>query len=288
MVFFSASAIPRGGRFSLSTSSVNNVSGLLSVFQGDDCACTVMRQQTEDGLAQKCYVRVVLLRGDALLCLSLKEVRRETADPPHAPLHVMHVKPKSQIVYVAFNSISQAHDTSQQLLYQHPNMAIGGVNFLQMQHLCQVFLSLWGLRHSYVAIIKLHGYEETTKKLAEWSDKVADELYKTRTTQSAGCLTVRTRSTSKALEHFDHATPSLLHTCFFHANTSLSDTPLPPRLPDTLLRSLALTSMGSPQRLASHARHSAPLPPIHQELLDARRRKDGRDEGAAAKYGGLQ
>ena len=66
----------------------------------------------------------------------------------------------------------------------------GTINFLQLQHICQMVLSLYGLRHSYVAILKLQGYEEATKKLAEWSDTVAQELYKTRTTQSIGCIAV--------------------------------------------------------------------------------------------------
>ena len=66
----------------------------------------------------------------------------------------------------------------------------GKTLFLLLQHFCQLLLSLNGARVSYLAIINLQKYEETTKKLAKWSTEVENQLYKTRTTQAFGALTV--------------------------------------------------------------------------------------------------
>jgi aspartate/tyrosine/aromatic aminotransferase len=62
--------------------------------------------------------------------------------------------------------------------------------FLTMQHVIQIVLSVYGLRHSYVAITNLQKYEDATKKLAEWSQEAQDQLNKTRTTQGSGAVAV--------------------------------------------------------------------------------------------------
>lgn len=66
----------------------------------------------------------------------------------------------------------------------------GRAIFVRVSHSVLIGLSLYGAVCSYVAITKLQGYEETTKKLAKWSSVVEQELYKTRTTQASGALAV--------------------------------------------------------------------------------------------------
>ena len=62
--------------------------------------------------------------------------------------------------------------------------------FLQLQHVCQTVLGLYGLRHSTIAITNLQKYEATTKQAAKWSKEVENQLFKTRMTQGTGILTV--------------------------------------------------------------------------------------------------
>ncbi|EMC96197.1 hypothetical protein BAUCODRAFT_70754 [Baudoinia panamericana UAMH 10762] len=57
-------------------------------------------------------------------------------------------------------------------------------------HVCQAGLSAWGGYQSYIAITNLRKYEETTKKLAKWSNTVEEQLHKTRTTQGAGAVAI--------------------------------------------------------------------------------------------------
>ena len=68
----------------------------------------------------------------------------------------------------------------------------GKAIFLGLQHVGQIVLSVYGLRHSFVAITNLQKYEATSKKLANWSKQAQDQLNKTRTTQAAGAIAVRT------------------------------------------------------------------------------------------------
>ena len=63
--------------------------------------------------------------------------------------------------------------------------------FARLAHVSQIVLSSYGAYQSYVAINNLQKYEETTKKLAKWSDEVANQLHKTRTTQASGAVAVR-------------------------------------------------------------------------------------------------
>lgn len=63
--------------------------------------------------------------------------------------------------------------------------------FVQLMHVCQVVLSTWGGYQSYIAVVNLQKYEETSEKLAKWSNEAARQLHKTRTTQTSGALAVR-------------------------------------------------------------------------------------------------
>ncbi len=62
---------------------------------------------------------------------------------------------------------------------------------VQAQHVCQIVLSVYGFRHSYIAITNLRKYEAATKKAAKWSNEVDTQLFMTRMTQGTGFLTVR-------------------------------------------------------------------------------------------------
>jgi hypothetical protein len=62
---------------------------------------------------------------------------------------------------------------------------------LRGQHVLQLALGLYGGMLSIVAITRLQKYESTSKKLAEWSTEAANQLHKTRTTQTSGALAVR-------------------------------------------------------------------------------------------------
>ncbi|KAF1999732.1 hypothetical protein P154DRAFT_620676 [Amniculicola lignicola CBS 123094] len=51
-------------------------------------------------------------------------------------------------------------------------------------------ISLYGLYKSYNNIVRLQEYEEKSEKAAEWSRTAANQLYKTRTTQASGTITL--------------------------------------------------------------------------------------------------
>ncbi|GAB7365388.1 hypothetical protein MBLNU230_g6466t1 [Neophaeotheca triangularis] len=61
---------------------------------------------------------------------------------------------------------------------------------LQLLHLPQAALSAWGLYLSAIAIVNLRKYEQTTKKAAEYSKTVEQELHKTQSTQTSGAIAV--------------------------------------------------------------------------------------------------
>jgi hypothetical protein len=50
--------------------------------------------------------------------------------------------------------------------------------------------SAYALNLSYETITRLQKYEEQSEKAAEWSNKAAERLHKTRTTQGSGAITV--------------------------------------------------------------------------------------------------
>ncbi|KAI1080583.1 hypothetical protein F5B20DRAFT_580243 [Whalleya microplaca] len=62
--------------------------------------------------------------------------------------------------------------------------------FLQILHLGQAALAAYGGQQSYIAIINLRKYEETSEKLAKHSKEAAHQLHKTRTTQTSGALSL--------------------------------------------------------------------------------------------------
>ncbi|CAK4032662.1 hypothetical protein AC578_2332 [Lecanosticta acicola] len=62
--------------------------------------------------------------------------------------------------------------------------------FIRGLHIVQALLGAYGATVSFVAINNLLQYEETAKKLAEWSDTAAHELHKTRTTQATGAIAI--------------------------------------------------------------------------------------------------
>jgi hypothetical protein len=57
-------------------------------------------------------------------------------------------------------------------------------------------LSAYGASVSYTAVTRLRAYEEKSEKAAEWSNTAAQRLYKTRTTQAGGAISVRPMSMS--------------------------------------------------------------------------------------------
>jgi hypothetical protein len=62
--------------------------------------------------------------------------------------------------------------------------------FLQILHLAQAALAGYGAQQSYIAITNLRRYEETSKKLAKYSNEAERQLHKTRTTQTSGAVAV--------------------------------------------------------------------------------------------------
>ncbi|KAI1760582.1 hypothetical protein GGR53DRAFT_76453 [Hypoxylon sp. FL1150] len=58
--------------------------------------------------------------------------------------------------------------------------------FLQTLHLAQAALAVYGAKQSYTAITNLRKYEETSKKLAKYSNTAEHRRDKTYTTQTAG------------------------------------------------------------------------------------------------------
>lgn len=63
--------------------------------------------------------------------------------------------------------------------------------FMRIIHLAQAVLSGYGALHSYIAVTNLQKYEKTSEKLAEWSKEAANQLHKTRTTQTTAAVAVR-------------------------------------------------------------------------------------------------
>ena len=127
----------------------------------------------------------------------------------------------------------------------------GKVVFVTAQHLCQVLLSLYGAYFSYIAITKLRGYEETTRKLAKWSKVVEDELYKTQTTQATGAGAV---------------CPSFNFSTFF--THILADRMQHSNLPCPPVRRVQAPEMGAVLCVAHHAGDCAGGAGNDQELLD--------------------
>ncbi|KAI1866366.1 uncharacterized protein JN550_007754 [Neoarthrinium moseri] len=62
--------------------------------------------------------------------------------------------------------------------------------FLQLLHLAQAGLAGYGAQQSYIAITNLQKYEETSEKLAKYSNEAERQLHKTRTTQTSGALAI--------------------------------------------------------------------------------------------------
>ncbi|KAI4591637.1 hypothetical protein KJ359_012754 [Pestalotiopsis sp. 9143b] len=62
--------------------------------------------------------------------------------------------------------------------------------FLQLLHLGQAGLAGYGAQQSYIAITNLQTYEETSEKLAKFSNEAERQLHKTRTTQTSGALAI--------------------------------------------------------------------------------------------------
>lgn len=58
-------------------------------------------------------------------------------------------------------------------------------------HTVQISLSAYSLYLDFISIRNLQGYEEKSKKAAEWSNTAAHQLHKTRTTQASGTGAVR-------------------------------------------------------------------------------------------------
>ncbi|KAK8055703.1 hypothetical protein PG993_000930 [Apiospora rasikravindrae] len=59
---------------------------------------------------------------------------------------------------------------------------------LQVLHIAQAALAVYGGQQSIQAIQNLQKYEETTQKLAKYSNEAERQLKKTRTTQAAGAI----------------------------------------------------------------------------------------------------
>lgn len=61
---------------------------------------------------------------------------------------------------------------------------------VQVLHLGQAALAGYGAQQSYIAITNLQKYEDASKKLAKYSNEAERQLYKTRTTQASGAVSV--------------------------------------------------------------------------------------------------
>ncbi|KAF2230950.1 hypothetical protein EV356DRAFT_535905 [Viridothelium virens] len=61
---------------------------------------------------------------------------------------------------------------------------------LRFLHLAQAGIAGYGLYVSSISITNLQKYEKRTKQAAKYSQSAADQLYKTRTTQSAGAVAI--------------------------------------------------------------------------------------------------
>ncbi|KAI0119688.1 hypothetical protein F4814DRAFT_412975 [Daldinia grandis] len=62
--------------------------------------------------------------------------------------------------------------------------------FLQILHLAQAALAIYGGKQSYIAITNLQKYENATKKLAKVSSEAERQRQKTYTTQTTGVATL--------------------------------------------------------------------------------------------------
>lgn len=73
--------------------------------------------------------------------------------------------------------------------YLSHDLATTVMSLVKLLHLAQVGLSSYGLYLSYITVTNLQQYEEQSKKVAEYSEIAAQQLHKTRTTQTSGALT---------------------------------------------------------------------------------------------------
>ncbi|KAF2433132.1 hypothetical protein EJ08DRAFT_647521 [Tothia fuscella] len=83
-------------------------------------------------------------------------------------------------------------------------------------HLAQASLSGYSLFHAYISITNLQKYEKKTEKAAEWSRTAAQELHKTRTTQTSGTLAILS-SLVVALGLTFKASSATFNTLFFNS-----------------------------------------------------------------------
>jgi len=88
---------------------------------------------------------------------------------------------------------------------------------LQLVHIAQSLISIYGLSISYFSVTNLQKYEEQSKKAAKWSGAAEHQLHKTRTTQASGALTVWRIS----IHAFFCAFCSAFFCAFFHACFSI-------------------------------------------------------------------
>ncbi|KAI1161652.1 hypothetical protein F5B18DRAFT_425715 [Nemania serpens] len=61
---------------------------------------------------------------------------------------------------------------------------------LKSIHVAQIIIAAYGAMQCQVAISRLLEYEDATKKLAKISSEAERQLYKTRTTQASGAVTI--------------------------------------------------------------------------------------------------
>jgi len=146
--------------------------------------------------------------------------------------------------------------------------------FMRLIHLGQALLSGYGALHSYIAVTNLQKYEKTSEKLAEWSKDAANELHKTRTTQTTAALAVCiVPSYQIDLEA---------------TNIQLPDPPLDPSLINPRHHPLLPAASRRLRRLAMPGDHGLTCTRTREELLGAFGRQDCRVESAAAQHGRLQ
>jgi hypothetical protein len=146
--------------------------------------------------------------------------------------------------------------------------------FMRIIHLGQALLSGYGALHSYIAVTNLQKYEKTSEKLAEWSKEAANQLHKTRTTQTTAAIAVRAVSSQTK-----PAQPT---------NKQLPDPPLNPDLPDPRHHTVLPTRSRHLRRLAMPGDNCSARTRAREELLGSLGWQDGRCESAAAQHGRLQ
>ncbi|KIW06194.1 uncharacterized protein PV09_02674 [Verruconis gallopava] len=64
------------------------------------------------------------------------------------------------------------------------------VSFQTNIHMAQAGLSAYSLFHAYISITNLRKWESTSERAAQYSKTAAQELHKTRTTQTSGALAI--------------------------------------------------------------------------------------------------